>query len=116
MDFLHTTTIAVLTADLFGRKPTVVLSTDGTPLNKRHMRLDYGLKAQGGLVESAKREICGRYSAVQPVSSPFRTGRKHRSSTTMDAASRMLSSSLPACAWTTSFPEIGRTKFHESCS
>jgi glycosyltransferase involved in cell wall biosynthesis len=54
--FFHTTTIAVLTADLFGRKPTV-LSTDGTPLNKRHMRLDYGLKAQGGLAESAKREI-----------------------------------------------------------
>jgi glycosyltransferase involved in cell wall biosynthesis len=54
--FMHTTTIALFTVDLFGKKPTV-LSTDGTPLNKRHMRAEYGLKPQGGLAENAKRSI-----------------------------------------------------------
>jgi glycosyltransferase involved in cell wall biosynthesis len=54
--FMHTTTIALLAADLFRKKPTV-LSSDGTPLNKRNMRLEYGLSAQGRLAEQAKRML-----------------------------------------------------------
>ncbi len=38
--FIHTLTLALLNADNFRRKPTV-LSTDGTPMNKRSMRSDY---------------------------------------------------------------------------
>jgi hypothetical protein len=54
--FLHTTTIALLAGDLFRRKPAV-LSTDGTPANKRNMRREYGLAAQSGLAEKAKRSV-----------------------------------------------------------
>jgi len=61
--FMHTTTIAPLSADYFGKKPTV-LSSDGTPLNKRHMRQAYGLRAEGGVAQRAKqrfyREIFAR--------------------------------------------------------
>lgn len=52
--FIHTMTLAPLSADLFRRRPTV-LSSDGTPLNKKDMRLAYGLKPQRGSVERAKR-------------------------------------------------------------
>jgi glycosyltransferase involved in cell wall biosynthesis len=54
--FMHTTTIALLAPDIFARKPTV-LSSDGTPLNKRGMRTAYGLKSEGGVAEVAKRSI-----------------------------------------------------------
>jgi glycosyltransferase involved in cell wall biosynthesis len=54
--FMHTTTLALLAADLFRKKPTI-LSSDGTPLNKRNMRLEYGLAAQGRLAEQAKRMV-----------------------------------------------------------
>ncbi|SFV33398.1 glycosyltransferase family 4 protein [Hyphomicrobium facile] len=52
--FIHTTTLALLNADNFRRKPTV-LSTDGTPMNKRHMRGDYGLKSESSAQEKGKR-------------------------------------------------------------
>lgn len=51
--FMHTSTIALLCRDLFGRKPTV-LSCDGTHLQKRGMRAAYGLKPEKGLAASAK--------------------------------------------------------------
>jgi glycosyltransferase involved in cell wall biosynthesis len=54
--FIHTTTLAPLSADLFGRKPTI-LSSDGTPLNKRSMRAAYGLKPEGPLAELGKRAL-----------------------------------------------------------
>jgi glycosyltransferase involved in cell wall biosynthesis len=54
--FMHTTTIALLALDIFAKKPTI-LSSDGTPLNKRGMRTAYGLSAEGGLAEVAKRSI-----------------------------------------------------------
>src|SRR6478609_6575622 len=54
--FMHTTTLAPLSLDYFSKKPTV-LSTDGTPLNKRDMRRAYGLRAQGPLREQAKRAM-----------------------------------------------------------
>jgi glycosyltransferase involved in cell wall biosynthesis len=57
--FIHTTTIALLCPDLFARKPAV-LSSDGTPLNKRSMRTAYGLKTDGNLAQMAKREIYRR--------------------------------------------------------
>lgn len=54
--FMHTVTLAPLAVDYFLRKP-VVLSTDGTAMNKREMRADYGLKAQGGGAERVKQLI-----------------------------------------------------------
>ena len=39
--FMHTTTLAPLSLDHFRNNPAV-LSTDGTPLNKRDMRRAYG--------------------------------------------------------------------------
>jgi glycosyltransferase involved in cell wall biosynthesis len=54
--FMHTTTLAPLSLDYFGKKPTI-LSTDGTPLNKRDMRRAYGLRDQGRLSEYAKRAM-----------------------------------------------------------
>jgi glycosyltransferase involved in cell wall biosynthesis len=54
--FIHTTTLAPLVADLFDRRPTL-LSSDGTPLNKRDMRAAYGLKPEGLLAEAAKRAM-----------------------------------------------------------
>ena len=54
--FIHTTTLAPLCVDYFRLKPTV-LSSDGTPLNKRHMRAAYGLKPEWRAVESAKRSL-----------------------------------------------------------
>jgi glycosyltransferase involved in cell wall biosynthesis len=54
--FMHTTTLALLSVDLFRKKPTV-LSTDGTPSNKRNMRTAYGLQEQGRLSERAKRAL-----------------------------------------------------------
>ena len=56
--FMHTTTLALLCVDLF-RKKAAVLSTDGTPANKRNMRSAYGLKEQGRLRERAKRALYG---------------------------------------------------------
>ncbi len=57
--FMHTTTLALACVDLFMKKSTV-LSTDGTPANKRHMRTAYGMNDQGRLVEGAKRAIFKR--------------------------------------------------------
>ncbi len=54
--FMHTTTLALMCVDLFRNKPTV-LSTDGTPANKRKMRSAYGLAEQGKLRERAKRAL-----------------------------------------------------------
>src|SRR5690242_14698975 len=51
--FMHTTTIAPLSVDYFRKKPAV-LSTDGTPLNKRDMRSAYGLRPEGRAAERAK--------------------------------------------------------------
>jgi glycosyltransferase involved in cell wall biosynthesis len=52
--FMHTTTIAPASIDYFFKKPTV-LSSDGTPANKRHMRAAYGLKPESRMAELAKR-------------------------------------------------------------
>src|SRR6187431_287056 len=46
--FMHTTTMAPLSVDYFRRKPAV-LSSDGTPLNKRGVRQAYGLKDESPL-------------------------------------------------------------------
>ena len=54
--FVHTTTLALLNADNFRRKPTI-LSTDGTPMNKRSMRRDYGLKPEWRVQEKSKRTL-----------------------------------------------------------
>lgn len=56
--FVHTTTLALMCADLLRRSPTV-LSTDGTPLNKRSMRSAYGLGERGRLSELVKRKAYG---------------------------------------------------------
>jgi len=65
--FMHTTTIAPLSVDYFGKKPAV-LSTDGTPLNKRDMRVAYGLRREGRLAERAKQlaysRLFGRAAAI----------------------------------------------------
>jgi glycosyltransferase involved in cell wall biosynthesis len=58
--FMHTTTLAPLAADYFDRKPTI-LSSDGTPMNKRAMREAYGLKPESKLAEQAKRKL---FSAI----------------------------------------------------
>ena len=52
--FIHTATLAPLAVDYFLKVPAV-LSTDGTPMNKRSMRAAYGLKPEGLLAEQAKR-------------------------------------------------------------
>jgi glycosyltransferase involved in cell wall biosynthesis len=52
--FVHTTTLAPLCADLFGKKPTII-SSDGTPLNKRDMRAAYGLRPARRVAELGKR-------------------------------------------------------------
>jgi glycosyltransferase involved in cell wall biosynthesis len=57
--FMHTTTLALMCVDYFRKLPTI-LSTDGTPSNKRHMRGAYGLSEQGGLREHAKRSLNSR--------------------------------------------------------
>jgi glycosyltransferase involved in cell wall biosynthesis len=54
--FVHTLTIAMLAGDIFRKKPAV-LSSDGTPLNKRNMRLEYGLASQNKLAELGKRSV-----------------------------------------------------------
>jgi glycosyltransferase involved in cell wall biosynthesis len=54
--FMHTATLAPLTVDYFRRKP-VVVSADGTPLNKRAMRSEYGLKPEWRTTERAKQLI-----------------------------------------------------------
>ena len=54
--FIHTTTLAPFCVDYFKRKPAV-LSTDGTPMNKRDMRGLYGLKAESRAAEWAKRSF-----------------------------------------------------------
>lgn len=57
--FMHTTTLALMSVDLFHKKPAV-LSTDGTPANKVDMRAAYGLKAQSHLRERGKRALYGK--------------------------------------------------------
>ncbi|HYQ18459.1 MAG TPA: glycosyltransferase family 4 protein [Polyangiaceae bacterium] len=54
--FIHTATLAPLTVDYFRRKPTIV-SADGTPLNKRSMRSEYGLKPEWRATERAKQLV-----------------------------------------------------------
>lgn len=54
--FMHTTTLAPLTVDLFRHRPTI-LSTDATALNKRHMRSEYNLKAERPGSEQIKRVL-----------------------------------------------------------
>ena len=54
--FMHTTTLALFCVDLLRKKPAV-LSTDGTPSNKRDMRTQYGLQEQGRLRERGKRAL-----------------------------------------------------------
>jgi len=54
--FIHTPTLSSLSVDMFRRIPTI-LSADGTPLNKRAMRLAYGLKPQTRAVEGSKRLV-----------------------------------------------------------
>jgi len=54
--FMHTTTMAPFSLDYFRRKPAI-LSSDGTPLNKRGGRQAYGLKEEGQLAEQAKRAL-----------------------------------------------------------
>ncbi|HEX4475153.1 MAG TPA: glycosyltransferase family 4 protein [Polyangiaceae bacterium] len=60
--FMHTTTLALLSMDYFGKKPTV-LSSDGTPMNKRGMRQAYGLPPESRLAEDAKRALFRRVFA-----------------------------------------------------
>ena len=57
--FMHTTTLALMCVDYFRKKPTI-LSTDGTPSNKRNMRSAYGLKQQSSLRERGKRSVHGQ--------------------------------------------------------
>jgi glycosyltransferase involved in cell wall biosynthesis len=52
--FMHTATLAPLTADYFRRRPAI-LSADGTPLNKRAMRQAYGMKSERYGAGQAKR-------------------------------------------------------------
>jgi glycosyltransferase involved in cell wall biosynthesis len=54
--FMHTTTLALLSVAHFRTKPAV-LSTDGTPSNKRSMRQAYGLKDQTQLRGRAQRRL-----------------------------------------------------------
>jgi glycosyltransferase involved in cell wall biosynthesis len=54
--FMHTTTLALMCVDYFRKKPTI-LSTDGTPSNKRNMRTAYGLAEQSALREKGKRAL-----------------------------------------------------------
>jgi glycosyltransferase involved in cell wall biosynthesis len=56
--FMHSSALALMCADLFRKKPAV-LSTDGTPANKRDMRAAYGLRRQGRLRERVNRAISG---------------------------------------------------------
>jgi len=54
--FIHTTTLALFAGSYFKDQPTV-LSSDGTPLNKRDMREAYGLRPQGRVAERSKRTL-----------------------------------------------------------
>jgi glycosyltransferase involved in cell wall biosynthesis len=60
--FIHTSTLTPLVADWFRRRPAV-LSSDGTPLNKRAMRAAYGLKTRGRFVERGNRAMYRRIFA-----------------------------------------------------
>jgi glycosyltransferase involved in cell wall biosynthesis len=52
--FVHSTTLALLSGDLFRRRPAI-LSTDGTPANKGAMREWYGLEKESRLGARLKR-------------------------------------------------------------
>lgn len=54
--FVHTTTLVPLCADYLAKKPTII-SSDGTPANKRHMRDAYGLAPESRAGEWAKRSL-----------------------------------------------------------
>lgn len=54
--FIHTTTLAPASLDYFGKKPTVI-SSDGTPANKRDMRHAYGLKPETNVARLAKQTL-----------------------------------------------------------
>jgi len=60
--FVHTTTLAPFCYDFFAKKPAVV-SSDGTPLNKRSMRVEYGLKPESFAAELSKRAVYRRVFA-----------------------------------------------------
>jgi len=57
--FVHTTTIALLASRYFREKPAV-LSSDGTPMNKREMRAAYGLAPEGRIASRAKQALYRR--------------------------------------------------------
>jgi glycosyltransferase involved in cell wall biosynthesis len=57
--FMHSIALALMCVDLFRNKPAV-LSADGTPANKRHMRTAYGLRQQPRLRERANRAVSKR--------------------------------------------------------
>ena len=54
--FVHTNTIALASRRYFGSKPSI-LSTDGTPLNKKSMRHWYDLKPQSTFAARAKQLV-----------------------------------------------------------
>ena len=54
--FIHTTTIAPLSVDLFHKKP-FLLSSDATPLAKREMRSAYGMPPESRVAQQAKRHF-----------------------------------------------------------
>lgn len=54
--FIHTATLAPFTVDYFRHKP-VIVSADGTPLNKRTMRAEYGLRPASRSLERAKQLV-----------------------------------------------------------
>ena len=60
--FMHTTTLAPLSVDYFRKKPTII-SSDGTPMNKRGMRRAYGLSDEGQLSSRAKQQLFRRVFA-----------------------------------------------------
>ncbi|MEO7035136.1 MAG: glycosyltransferase family 4 protein [Polyangiaceae bacterium] len=54
--FVHTTTLAPLSVDYFLKKPAII-SSDGTPLNKRNMRAAYGLKDEHSFAQRGKQRL-----------------------------------------------------------
>jgi glycosyltransferase involved in cell wall biosynthesis len=54
--FIHTATLAPFAVDYFRNKPAII-SADGTPLNKRAMRAEYGLKPEWPGMERAKQLV-----------------------------------------------------------
>ena len=57
--FVHTNTIGLMLGDYMRKRP-VVVSSDATPLNKRHMRGAFGLKPESRLAARAKGSLYRR--------------------------------------------------------